>query len=66
MFDVYFNGKRDLLVVSKGSLMPVFGSPTKWRKSRKRVSQVSDEIKSAVARQGYYVRRLRDTKERMI
>jgi hypothetical protein len=54
MFDVYFNGKRDLLVVSKGSSMPVLGSPTKWRKSRKRVFQVSDEIKSAVERQGYY------------
>jgi hypothetical protein len=36
MFDVYFNGKRDLLVVSKGSSMPVLGSPTKWRKSRQR------------------------------
>ena len=66
MFDVYFNGKRDLLVVSKASSMPVLGSPTKWRKSRKRVFQVSDEIKSAVERQGYYVRRLRDTKERTI
>ena len=66
MFDVYFNGKRDLLVVSKGSSMAVLGSPTKWRKSRKRVFQVSDEIKSAVERQGYYVRRLRDTKERTI
>jgi hypothetical protein len=43
MFDVYFNGKRDLLVVSKGSSMPVLGIPTKWRKSRKRVFQVSDE-----------------------
>jgi hypothetical protein len=43
MFDVYFNGKRDLLVVSKASSMPVLGSPTKWRKSRKRVFQVSDE-----------------------
>lgn len=44
MFDVYFNGKRDLLLVSKGSSMPVLGSsPTKWRKSRKRVFQVSDE-----------------------
>ena len=66
MFDVYFNGKRDLLVVSKGSSMPVLGSPTKWPKSRKRVFQVSDEIKSAVERQGHYVRRLRDTKERTI
>ena len=44
MFDVYFNGKRDLLLVSKGSSMPVLGSsPTKWRKSRKRAFQVGDE-----------------------
>jgi len=43
MFDVYFNGKRDLLLVSKGSWMPALASPTKWRKSRKRVFQVSDE-----------------------
>jgi hypothetical protein len=26
MFDVYFNGKRELLLVSKGSSMPVLGS----------------------------------------
>jgi hypothetical protein len=66
MFDVYFNDKRDLLVLSKGSSMPVPGSPSKWRKSRKRVFKVSAEIKSAVQRQGYYIRRLRDIKERTI
>ena len=66
MFDVYFNYKRDLLVLGKGSAMPVLGSPSKWRKSRKRVFNVSDEIKSAVQRQGYYFRRLRETKERTI
>ncbi|SPP93178.1 protein of unknown function [Bradyrhizobium vignae] len=43
-----------------------FGSQNKWRKSRKRVLKVSDEIKSAVQRQGYYLRSLRITKERMI
>jgi hypothetical protein len=64
MFDVYFNYKRDLLVLSKGSPIPAFGSSRKWRKSKKRVSKVSDEIKSAVQRQGYYMRRLRDTKAR--
>lgn len=66
MFDVYRNGKRELLVLSNGSAIPVICSQNKWRKSRKRILKVSDEIKSAVQRQGYYVRSLRVTKERMI
>jgi hypothetical protein len=50
MFDVYFNCKRDLLLVSKGSSMPVLGSsPTKWRKSRKGAFQVSDESSIGLA-----------------
>jgi hypothetical protein len=63
MFDVYFNEKRDLLVLSKGSSIPVLSSASKWRKSRRRVFRVSDEIKSAVQRQGYYMRSLRDKKK---
>ncbi|TYO64599.1 hypothetical protein FXV83_20950 [Bradyrhizobium hipponense] len=66
MFDVYRNDKRDLLVLSTGSAVPVLYSAHKWRKSRKRVLKVSDEIKSAVQTQGYYVRSLRATKTRMI
>lgn len=66
VFDVYRNGKRELLVLSNGSAIPVVCSPNKWRKSRKRVLKVSDEIKSAVQAQGYYVRSLRVTKERTI
>ena len=31
-----------------------------WRKSKKKIFKVSDEIKSTVQRQGYYVRKLRD------
>jgi hypothetical protein len=58
MFDVYLNGKRDLLVVSKG--LPIPTHTGRWRKSKKKVVKVSDEIKSAVQRQGYYVRKLRD------
>ncbi|MGY8706130.1 hypothetical protein RAD16_10360 [Bradyrhizobium sp. 18BD] len=65
MFDVYRNGKSDLLVLSTGSAIPGAYSANKWRKSRKRIFRVSDEIKSAVQRQGYYVRNLRDTKQRM-
>lgn len=66
MYDVYRNDRRFLLVLSSGSPVPVLYSAHKWRKSRKRVLKVSDEIKSAVQAQGYYVRSLRITKERMI
>ncbi|MCK1708840.1 MULTISPECIES: hypothetical protein [unclassified Bradyrhizobium] len=66
MFDVYRNGKRDLLVLTTGSGVPVLYSALKWRKSRKRVLKVSDEIKSAVQARGYYLRSLRPTKERMV
>lgn len=66
MFDVYCNGKRELLVLRNGSAIPGVCSRNKWRKSRTRVLKVSDEIKSAVQRQGYYVRSLRVTKERLI
>lgn len=59
MFDVYLSEKRDLLVVSRGLPIPV-GMLGRWRKSKKKVVKVSDEIKSAVKRQGYYVRKLRD------
>ena len=59
MFDVYLNGKRDLLVVRKGLPIPT-GKSGRWRKSKKKVLKVSDEIKSAVQRQGYYVRKLRE------
>jgi len=66
VFDVYRNDKRDLLVLSTGSDVPALYSANKWRKSRKRVLKVSDEIKTAVQAQGYYVRSLRATKERII
>ncbi|MGY2930809.1 hypothetical protein ACVWZV_009534 [Bradyrhizobium sp. GM5.1] len=66
VFDVYRNDKRDLLVLSTGSGVPVLYSAHKWRKSRKRVLKVSDEIKSAVRAQGYYLRSLRAAKERRI
>ena len=59
MFDVYLNAKRDLLVVGRGLPIPT-GKSGRWRKSRKKDPKVSDEIKSAVQRQGYYVRKLRD------
>ena len=63
MYEVYHSDRRDLLVLSTGSAIPVFCYKKKWRKTRRRVRKVSDEIKSAVQRQGYYVRSLRAAKE---
>ena len=59
--DVYLSARRDLLVVKKGFPIPravVVGS---WRKSKRRVAKVSEEIRSALEKQGYYMRKLRDT-----
>jgi hypothetical protein len=66
MFDVYFNKNRDLLILSKGSSIPVLSSASNWRKSRRRVFRVSDEIKCAVQKQGYYMRSLRDKKKGIV
>ena len=57
MFEVYLNERRDLLVLQKGTPLPLIGASGKWRK-RKGVVKVSDEIRSAVQRQGYYLRKL--------
>ena len=58
--DVYLNTKRDLLVLKKGCPIPPVAAVGKWRKSKKRVVKVSDEIRSALQTQGYYMRKLRD------
>jgi hypothetical protein len=58
MFEVYLNDKRNLLVVQKGTQLPLDAVSGKWRKTKKKVLRVSDEIRSAVQRQGYYVRKL--------
>ena len=59
MFDVYLNARRDhLLVVPKGGVIPVSGTSAGWRKKKRRVVTVSDEIWLAVQRNGYYWRRL--------
>jgi hypothetical protein len=60
MIDVYLSAKRDLLVVKKGCPMPPIGASGKWCKSKKRVIKISDEIRSALQRQGYYMRKLGD------
>jgi hypothetical protein len=61
MFEVYLNDRRDLLVLKKGSPIPLIGASGKWRR-KKRVLRVSDEIRSAVQRHGYYLRKLSDAK----
>jgi hypothetical protein len=57
--DVYLNTRRDLLVVKKGCPIPPV-APGGWRKSKKRVVKVSEEIRSAIQMHGYYMRKLRD------
>ncbi|MET4043422.1 hypothetical protein ABIC03_005134 [Bradyrhizobium sp. RT6a] len=58
MFDLYLNDRHKFLVVEKGASLPAsaFG---KWWKKR-RVTSVSEEIKSTVRKQGYYMRKLSD------
>jgi hypothetical protein len=58
--DVYLSTRRDLLVVKKGCPIPLVAAPGSWRKSKKRVVKVSEEIRSALQMQGYYMRKLRD------
>jgi hypothetical protein len=58
MFDVYLNEKRDrLLVIARGQPIPVIEKAGRWRK-KKGTLAVSDEIKSAVRRDGFYWRKL--------
>ena len=57
MFEVYLSDRRDLLVLEKGTPVSLIGASGKWRK-KKGVVKVSDEIRSAVQTQGYYLRKL--------
>jgi hypothetical protein len=58
LFDVYLSGRRDhLLVVAKGQPIPSH-QPLRWYKKRE-AAAVSDEIRMAVQRYGYYSRRIR-------
>jgi len=58
MYQVYLNEKRDrLLVVAKGQPIPVIENSGRWRKKKGAVA-VSDEIKLALQRDGFYWRRL--------
>ncbi|HLZ01100.1 MAG TPA: hypothetical protein VKR55_03000 [Bradyrhizobium sp.] len=61
MFDVYLNDRRDMLVVRKGYPIPIASG--RWRKRRKMVGSVSEEIRRAVLSQGYYMRKLKDLRK---
>jgi hypothetical protein len=58
--DVYLSTRRDLLVVKEGCPIPPAATPGTWRKRKKRVVKVSEEIRSALQMQGYYMRKLKD------
>jgi hypothetical protein len=59
MFDVYLNSGRDLLVVRRGWPIPLGGRSGRWCKSKKRVVMVSEEIRLAVQKHGYCMRKLK-------
>ena len=63
MFDVYLNGRRDLLVVRRGFPIPPSDVSGRWRKGKRRVASVSEEIRRAVQRQGYYIRKVGDLRK---
>jgi len=59
--DVYLSARRDLLVVRRGTPIPAVVALGNWRKSKKkRIAKVSEEIRSALQAQGYYMRKLKD------
>ena len=63
--DVYLSARRDLLVLRRGTPIPAVAAPGNWRKSKKkRIAKVSEEIRSALEAQGYYMRKLKDVYRR--
>jgi len=58
MFDVYLSDKRDLLVVRSGNPIPSGNISGRWRKQKRRVMLVSEEIRRVIESQGYYVRKV--------
>lgn len=59
MFGVYLNEKHDrLLVIEKGHPIPIIENSGRWRKKKGAVA-VSDEIKLALQRDGFYCPRNR-------
>ncbi|SFQ23332.1 hypothetical protein SAMN05216330_12032 [Bradyrhizobium sp. Ghvi] len=57
MFDIYLNGRRDLLVVPKGLAIPA-GMDGNWKRKKRAVRSVSDVIRQDVQQRGYHRRSL--------
>lgn len=57
MYDVYLNGRNDLLVVPRGFAIPSSLSGN-WRKRKRVVRSVSEEIREDVQHRGYHRRSL--------
>ena len=63
MFDVYLNDRRGLLVVRNGLPIPLTEGSGRWRKRKRKTASVSEEIRVAIQKQGYYIRKLKDLKK---
>jgi hypothetical protein len=61
MYDVYLNGRNDLLVVLRGYSIPSDLNGN-WRKKKRAVRFVSEMIRQDVQRLGYHRRSLVDRK----
>ncbi|RZN33774.1 hypothetical protein CWO90_09200 [Bradyrhizobium sp. Leo121] len=57
MYDVYLNGRNDLLVIPRGHAVPLHLSGN-WRKKKRAVRSVSEKIRQDVQRRGYHRRSL--------
>lgn len=57
MYDVYLNGRNDLLIVPRGCSIPSDLSGS-WRKKKRTVRSVSERIREDVKRSGYHRRSL--------
>jgi hypothetical protein len=57
MYDVYLNGRNDLLIVPRGYAIPSDVSGN-WRKKKRLVRSVSEEIRKDVQAQGFHRRSL--------
>ncbi|QOZ11703.1 hypothetical protein XH96_32450 [Bradyrhizobium sp. CCBAU 51765] len=57
MFDIYVNGRRDLLVVPRGFAIPT-GLAGSWKRKKRAVRSVSDVIRQDVQQRGYHRRSL--------
>ena len=63
MFEVYLNVKHDrLLVIAKGHQIPFIENSGRWRKKKGAVA-VSEEIRLALQKDGFYWRRLAGHRE---